>query len=109
MREKEPICFNHQADMWNVFVRRCKTVLEDKEYFSNNMPEKKKSPFSQSILGMDPPKHTQIRSIVNRSFTPKALRNGNLESSKSQTIYSINYPIVKLLILLGSYFIRYQL
>ena len=19
MREKEPICFNHQADMWNVF------------------------------------------------------------------------------------------
>lgn len=51
-----------------------KTVLEDKEYFSNSMPEKKKSPFSQSILGMDPPKHTQIRSIVNRSFTPRALR-----------------------------------
>lgn len=23
---------------------------------------------------MDPPKHTQIRSIVNRSFTPKALK-----------------------------------
>lgn len=56
------------------FVRRCKTVLEDKEYFSSIMPEKKKSPFPQSILGMDPPKHTQIRSIVNRSFTPKALR-----------------------------------
>lgn len=51
-----------------------KTVLEDKEYFSSIMPEKKKSPFPQSILGMDPPKHTQIRSIVNRSFTPKALR-----------------------------------
>ncbi|TXR67700.1 cytochrome P450 [Bacillus sp. AR18-7] len=75
MREKEPIYFNHQADMWNVFLYEdVKTVLEDKEYFSNNMPEKKKSPFSQSILGMDPPKHTQIRSIVNRSFTPKALR-----------------------------------
>ncbi len=51
-----------------------KTVLEDKEHFSNIMPEKKKSPFPQSILGMDPPKHTQIRSIVNRSFTPKSLR-----------------------------------
>ncbi|ABS23860.1 MULTISPECIES: cytochrome P450 [Bacillus cereus group] len=75
MREKEPICFNHQADMWNVFLYEdVKTVLEDKEYFSNIMPEKKKSPFPQSILGMDPPKHTQMRSIVNRSFTPKALR-----------------------------------
>ncbi|HDR6242720.1 TPA: cytochrome P450 [Bacillus cereus] len=75
MREKEPICFNHQADMWNVFLYEdVKTVLEDKEYFSSIMPEKKKSPFPQSILGMDPPKHTQIRSIVNRSFTPKALR-----------------------------------
>ncbi|MGG2937951.1 cytochrome P450 [Bacillus pacificus] len=75
MREKEPICFNHQADMWNVFLYEdVKTVLEDKEHFSNIMPEKKKSPFPQSILGMDPPKHTQIRSIVNRSFTPKSLR-----------------------------------
>lgn len=75
MREKEPICFNPQADMWNVFLYDdVKTVLEDKEHFSNVMPEKKKSPFPQSILGMDPPKHTQIRSIVNRSFTPKALR-----------------------------------
>ncbi|MDA2781697.1 cytochrome P450 [Bacillus cereus group sp. Bc002] len=75
MREKEPIFFNDQADMWNVFLYEdVKTVLEDKEHFSNIMPEKKKSPFSQSILGMDPPKHTQIRSIVNRSFTPKSLR-----------------------------------
>ncbi len=61
--------------MWNVFLYEdVKTVLEDKEHFSNIMPEKKKSPFPQSILGMDPPKHTQIRSIVNRSFTPKSLR-----------------------------------
>ncbi|MGG0301220.1 cytochrome P450 [Bacillus albus] len=74
MREEEPICFNSQADMWNVFLYDdVKRVLEDKEYFSNIMPEKKKPPFSQSILGMDQPKHTQIRSIVNRSFTPKAL------------------------------------
>ncbi|PEA92075.1 cytochrome P450 [Bacillus cereus] len=75
MREKEPIYFNSQADMWNVFLYEdVKRVLEDKEFFSNIMPEKKKSPFPQSILGMDPPKHTQIRSIVNRSFTPKALK-----------------------------------
>ncbi|WP_439873458.1 cytochrome P450 [Bacillus mycoides] len=74
MREKEPICFNTQADMWNVFLYDdVKRVLEDKEYFSNIMPEEKKPPFPQSILGMDQPKHTQIRSIVNRSFTPKAL------------------------------------
>ncbi len=50
-----------------------KIVLEDKEHFSKIMPEKKTLPFSKSILGMNPPKHTQIRSIVNRSFTPKVL------------------------------------
>ncbi|HDR4440075.1 cytochrome P450 [Bacillus thuringiensis serovar brasilensis] len=74
MREKEPICFNPQADMWNVFLYDdVKIVLEDKEHFSNIMPEKKNPPFSKSILGMNPPKHTQIRSIVNRSFNLKAL------------------------------------
>ncbi|OXB99022.1 MULTISPECIES: cytochrome P450 [Bacillus] len=74
MREKEPICFNPQNDMWNVFLYDdVKIVLEDKEHFSSIMPKKKKPPFPKSILEMNPPKHTQIRSIVNRSFTPKVL------------------------------------
>ncbi|MGG2937952.1 cytochrome P450 [Bacillus pacificus] len=74
MREKEPICFNHQADMWNVFLYDdVKIVLEDKEHFSNIMSEKKKTPFSKSVIGIKPPKYKRVRSIVNRSFTPKAL------------------------------------
>ena len=75
MRKTDPVYFNPQADMWNVFLYEdVKRVLEDKEYFSNIMPNKKESPFARSIIGMDPPKHTQIRSIVNRSFTPKILK-----------------------------------
>ncbi|GEC91518.1 cytochrome P450 [Brevibacillus brevis] len=75
MRKNNPVSFNSQADMWNVFsYEDVKRVLEDKEYFSSVMPAKK-SPFQGSIIRMDPPKHTQIRSIVNRSFTPKVLKN----------------------------------
>ncbi len=52
MREKEPICFNHQADMWNVFLYDdVKIALEDKEHFSNIMSEKKKTHFQKVLLG----------------------------------------------------------
>ncbi len=33
-----------------------------------------KSSIAKSMLNMDPPKHTQIRSAVNRAFTPRVLK-----------------------------------
>ncbi|UQD53138.1 cytochrome P450 [Bacillus methanolicus] len=75
MRKQTPVYYNDKAGMWNVFLYKdVKRVLEDKEFFSNVIPQRGKSSLSQSIIAMDPPKHTDIRSIVSRSFTPKVMR-----------------------------------
>lgn len=75
MRQQSPVFYNEKADMWNVFLYHdVKRVMEDKNYFSSVMPEKRASPFKRSIIGMDQPMHTDIRSIVMHSFTPKMMR-----------------------------------
>lgn len=75
MRKQTPVYYNDKAGMWNVFLYKdVKRVLEDKEFFSNVIPQRGQSSLSQSIITMDPPKHTDIRSIVSRSFTPKVMR-----------------------------------
>jgi cytochrome P450 len=75
MRKQTPVYYNDKAGMWNVFLYKdVKRVLEDKEFFSNVIPRRGQSLLSQSIIAMDPPKHTDIRSIVSRSFTPKVMR-----------------------------------
>lgn len=52
MREKEPIYFNSQADMWNVFLYEdVKRVLEDKEFFLTLCRRRKNLLFHKVSLG----------------------------------------------------------
>lgn len=54
-----------------------KRILADKETFSNQFySATRENSLSQSMLNMDPPKHTQIRSIVNHAFTPRVMKEG---------------------------------
>ncbi|MDF9413368.1 cytochrome P450 [Brevibacillus laterosporus] len=75
MRHQSPVFYNEKADMWNVFhYHDVKRVLEDKQNFSSVLPPKRASPFNRSVIGMDQPMHTDIRSIVMHSFTPKMMK-----------------------------------
>ncbi|ATO49993.1 cytochrome P450 [Brevibacillus laterosporus] len=76
MRHQTPVYYNERADMWNVFLYQdVKRVMEDKNYFSSVLPPKRASPFNRSVIGMDQPMHTDIRSIVMHSFTPKMMKS----------------------------------
>ncbi len=86
-------------------MRRLKTVLDRKETFSSRSCRDGKSLFENSLLNLDPPKHTQMRDIVNKAFTPKAMKdweprihaitNELLDAvgENRKSIWSSNYPI----------------
>lgn len=74
MRRESPIHFDEETKVWSVFLYDdVKKVISDKETFSSLMTDVKSS-IAKSMLNMDPPKHTQIRSAVNRAFTPRVLK-----------------------------------
>lgn len=73
-RQMAPIVWNEAAGMWNVFgYEDCSAILRDHERFSSehrkfNAELQRGRP---SMLTMDPPRHTQLRNLINRAFTPR--------------------------------------
>jgi cytochrome P450 family 109 len=76
MRRESPINYDEQANVWSMFLYEdIKKVLRDKEHFSSQFfTVTSENSLSKTIFNMDPPKHTQIRSIVNRAFTPRVMK-----------------------------------
>ncbi|MCP6683757.1 cytochrome P450 [Bacillus nakamurai] len=74
MRRENPVHFDEENKVWSVFLYDdVKKVIGDKEAFSSHRLQMTSS-IGNSILNMDPPKHTRIRSVVNRAFTPRVLK-----------------------------------
>lgn len=76
MREEAPVRWDEERRTWDVFgYEEVKTVLDRKEVFSSRVFRDGKSLFENGLLNLDPPKHTQMRDIVNKAFTPKAMKD----------------------------------
>jgi cytochrome P450 len=79
MRNASPISYNPQANVWTFFrYEDVKVGMFDKERFSSDVfryaPESIMSRSANpSLLFTDPPKHTQLRSLVAKAFTPKSI------------------------------------
>ncbi|RDZ06458.1 cytochrome P450 [Priestia megaterium] len=74
MRKESPVYYDQNTEVWNVFLYEdVKRVLSEKETFSSHFSTNKGS-IGKTLINQDPPKHTQVRSIVNRSFTPRVLK-----------------------------------
>lgn len=68
MRAESPVHFNPELQVWEIYgYHDVQTVLDDPSTFSSDV-------FEMQILStMDPPRHTQLRKLVARSFTPKLI------------------------------------
>ncbi|EIT87113.1 cytochrome P450 [Fictibacillus macauensis ZFHKF-1] len=80
MRKESPIRWDSEREAWDVFdYATSKMVLENKDLFSSDRSQKKadseKTPLERSLIGIDPPKHTSMRALVNRAFTPKVMKH----------------------------------
>ncbi|RNB92415.1 cytochrome P450 [Brevibacillus fluminis] len=72
MREESPIHFDEQAGAWDLFLfDDVEWLLKEASLFSSERPTLEGD--VRSLLSLDPPKHTQLRAIVNKAFTPREL------------------------------------
>jgi len=71
MRETTPVRYDEDRYSWDVFGYDLGLqILQDAETFSSRrMPMSAR--ISQSMVFLDPPRHTQLRNLVNKAFTPR--------------------------------------
>ena len=81
MRDTDPVAWDPKLEVWNVYrYSDIAAVLGDHKTFSSDFRKvlRDRSDLSEgNILGMDPPRHHQFRSLVSQVFTPRAI--GRLE------------------------------
>jgi cytochrome P450 len=84
MSSESPVIFDNDfmhwfgsKSGWHVFrYDDVQKVINDYETFSNEfMPKVSGNPLSSGISISDPPRHKQLRMLVSKAFTPKAIEN----------------------------------
>lgn len=76
MRQTSPVHFEEASRTWSVFTyEEAKRVTIDKDTFSSQPPKnQRKHSLMKTMVMMDPPNHTRIRSIVSKAFTPRVMK-----------------------------------
>ncbi|MCZ8521246.1 MULTISPECIES: cytochrome P450 [Paenibacillus] len=70
-RANTPVRYNEHRGAWDLFLYSdVHRVLKDPAAFSSRRGMNMRT---ESLLVMDPPRHTQMRDLVNKAFTPKAI------------------------------------
>ncbi|WP_318248051.1 cytochrome P450 [Bacillus safensis] len=77
MRQTSPVHFDEASQTWSVFTyEEAKRVTIDKDTFSSQPPkDRRKHSLMKTMVMMDPPNHTRIRSIVSKAFTPRVMKS----------------------------------
>ena len=84
MRATDPIFHDAKNGLWHIFrYTDTQQILNDPTTFSSEIiqrsstitEEEKKQIGEPSILGLDPPRHRQLRSFVTQAFTPRTVAN----------------------------------
>lgn len=75
VRSTSPVLYEPQAKLWMLFdYESVKRALNDQEVFSSNMSGRH-GPTSRWLIFLDPPRHTKLRSLLTRTFTPRVVAN----------------------------------
>ena len=77
MRQASPVYFDEAHGIWTVFkYEDVKRVLSDYQTFSSQFGGPGGGGmFGASLIGADPPRHRQLRSLVTLAFTPQAVES----------------------------------
>ncbi|GIO34460.1 MULTISPECIES: cytochrome P450 [Paenibacillus] len=71
LRHETPVRYDSNRNCWDVFrYEDVQRILKDSKTFSSE----RGAGAGSTILFMDPPKHKQMRDLVSRAFTPKAIQ-----------------------------------
>jgi cytochrome P450 len=71
LRNENPVRYDDSRNCWDVFkYEDVHRILKDPRTFSSV----RGSSANQNLLFMDPPKHHQLRDLVNKAFTPRAIQ-----------------------------------
>lgn len=82
MRESQPVMYVEPMKVWMVFrYDDVRTVLSDHARFSSQLGRGRgpggapppNSSVAGSLIVNDPPRHTQLRGLINRAFTPRTV------------------------------------
>jgi cytochrome P450 len=72
MRQHHPVALDPQSGLWGVFryddVRR---GLDEFADFGNQLPSAPDDPITDTMLRVDPPRHRELRSLVNQGLTSR--------------------------------------
>ncbi|WPB75157.1 cytochrome P450 [Archangium violaceum] len=73
LRGRSPVLHEPHSDLWMVFdYESVKRALQDHEAFSSIVAPPS-AMTSQWLVFMDPPRHTKLRALIMRAFTPRAV------------------------------------
>ncbi|MED4691708.1 cytochrome P450, partial [Peribacillus frigoritolerans] len=73
LRQNTPVRYDEARSCWDVFrYEDVHYILKNPKLFSS---ERGSGTLQGSILTMDPPRHTKMRNLVNKAFTPKAVKD----------------------------------
>ncbi|HLK46706.1 MAG TPA: cytochrome P450 [Bryobacteraceae bacterium] len=72
MRESAPVFQDPHTGMWMIFdYDGVKRALNENEEFSSNLWATANQPTPQWLIFFDPPRHTKLRALIMRAFTPR--------------------------------------
>jgi cytochrome P450 len=75
VREVSPVLKHPQADIWMIFdYEGVKRAMSDPDAFSSRATPPGGYPLDW-LLFLDPPRHTKLRALINKAFTPRSIAN----------------------------------
>ncbi|MBO9542550.1 cytochrome P450 [bacterium] len=76
-RHERPVAYDEAMQAWAVYrYPEVKTVLMDHQAFSSQrLASQEAEGFRESLISMDPPRHRQLRGLISKAFTPRAIND----------------------------------